>query len=244
MFVNIATPKFAAQAIKKIAELEWKPMHLMTDVLDLDRRGDEAGRARGLRRRAVGRLSLKDAVRSAVEGRRGHEEVHAPSWTSTCPGANISDAVLAYGYAAAQRMVQVLKQCGDDLTRENVMKQAASLKDFAPDAVIPGIKINTGADGLRADRAAQDDGGSRAGQWELFGDIISAETERLVSIRRSPSRVRDSVHERPLSFRVAASDSLRCHDGKAETAHIADTRHRAGPCQSRDADFGRSKFSA
>src|SRR3569833_2848924 len=61
------------------------------------------------------------------------------------PGANISDANLVYGYAAAQTMVQVLKQAGDNLTRENVMKQAASLKDFAPDTLIPGIKINTSA---------------------------------------------------------------------------------------------------
>ena len=72
------------------------------------------------------------------------------------PGANISDANLVYGYAAAQTMVQVLKQSGDDLTRENVMKQAASLKDFAPDTLLPGIKINTSADRFRSDRTAQD----------------------------------------------------------------------------------------
>ncbi|MGX1049571.1 ABC-type branched-subunit amino acid transport system substrate-binding protein [Bradyrhizobium japonicum] len=75
VFVNIATPKFAAQAIKKIAELEWKPMHLMTDVCGVDRRGDEAGRPRSIRGRAVGRLP-EGCVGSAVEGRRGHEEVH------------------------------------------------------------------------------------------------------------------------------------------------------------------------
>ncbi len=72
-------------------------------------------------------------------------------------------------------MVQVLKQAGDNLTRENVMKQAASLKDFAPDTLIPGIKINTGPNDfapieqLKMMRF-------KAGQWELFGDIISAET--------------------------------------------------------------------
>ena len=62
------------------------------------------------------------------------------------PGANISDANLGYGYAAAQTMVQVLKQSGDNLTRENVMKQAASLKDFTPDTLIPGIKSTPGPD--------------------------------------------------------------------------------------------------
>ena len=91
------------------------------------------------------------------------------------PGANISDANLVYAYAAAQTMVQVLKQAGDNLTRENVMKQAASLKDFVPDTLIPGIKINTSAtdfapiEQLKMWRF-------KKGQWELFGDIISAET--------------------------------------------------------------------
>ena len=59
------------------------------------------------------------------------------------PEADKLDGAVVYGYAAAQTMVEVLKMCGDDLTRENVMKQAASLKDFAPDTLLPGIKINT-----------------------------------------------------------------------------------------------------
>jgi hypothetical protein len=90
------------------------------------------------------------------------------------PGANISDANLVYGYAAAQTMVQVLKQSGDNLTRENVMKQAASLKDFTPDTLIPGITINTSStdfapiEQLKMWRF-------KSGQWELFGPIISAE---------------------------------------------------------------------
>jgi branched-chain amino acid transport system substrate-binding protein len=72
-------------------------------------------------------------------------------------------------------MVQVLKQSGDNLTRENVMKQAASLKDFAPDTLIPGIKVNTSA----ADFAPIEQLKMmqfKGGKWELFGDIISAET--------------------------------------------------------------------
>jgi hypothetical protein len=90
------------------------------------------------------------------------------------PGANISDANLVYGYAAAQTMVQVLKQAGDNLTRENVMKQAASLKDFAPDTLIPGIKINTSPTDYAPIEQLQMMR-FRGGQWELFGDIISAE---------------------------------------------------------------------
>jgi hypothetical protein len=91
------------------------------------------------------------------------------------PGANVSDANLVYGYAAAQTMVQVLKQCGDDLTRENVMKQAASLKDFAPDTLLPGIKINTGPNDfapIEQLKMMQFKGEN----WQFFGDIISAET--------------------------------------------------------------------
>jgi hypothetical protein len=91
------------------------------------------------------------------------------------PGANIADANIVYGYAAAQTMVQVLKQCGNELTRANVMKQAASLKDFEPDTLIPGVKINTSPtdfapiEQLKMMRFTN-------GKWDLFGDIISAET--------------------------------------------------------------------
>jgi hypothetical protein len=91
------------------------------------------------------------------------------------PGSNISDTNLVYGYAAAQTMVQVLKQAGDDLTRESVMKQAASLKDFAPDTLIPGVRINTSASDfapIEQLKMMQ----FKGGKWELFGDIISAET--------------------------------------------------------------------
>ncbi len=72
------------------------------------------------------------------------------------PDANKLDGSVVYGYGAAQTMVQVLKQCGDDLTRENVMKQAASLKDYAPDMLLPGITINTVGHRLRADQAVAD----------------------------------------------------------------------------------------
>lgn len=91
------------------------------------------------------------------------------------PGSNIADANMVYGYAAGQTLVQVLRQAGDNLTRENVMKQAADLKDFGPDTLIPGIKVNTSPtdfapiEQLKMMRF-------KNGQWELFGDIISADT--------------------------------------------------------------------
>ncbi len=91
------------------------------------------------------------------------------------PGANVSDINLVYGYAAAQTMVQVLKQSGDDLTRENVMKQAARLKDFAPEVLIPGIRINTSPNDfapIEQLKMIQ----FKGGKWDLIGDVISAET--------------------------------------------------------------------
>jgi hypothetical protein len=91
------------------------------------------------------------------------------------PGANVSDANLVYGFGAAQTMVQVLKQCGDDLTRENAMKQAASLKDFTPDTLMPGVKINTGPNDfapIEQLKMMQ----FKGEKWDFFGDIISAET--------------------------------------------------------------------
>ena len=78
------------------------------------------------------------------------------------PDANKLDGSVLYGYGAAQTMVKVLEMCGDDLTRENVMKQAASLKDFAPDTLLPGITINTSRDRFRPDQAASRWSGSRA----------------------------------------------------------------------------------
>jgi len=170
--VNISTPKFAAQTIKKMAELEWKPMHLMTDVSI-----------------SIGAV-MKPAGLDASEGvlSAGYlKDASDPQWASDegmkkfmvfvdkyMPGANVADTNLVYGYAAAQTMVQVLKQAGDDLTRENVMKQAASLKDFAPDTALPGVKINTSATDfapIEQLKMMQ----FKGGKWELFGDIISAE---------------------------------------------------------------------
>jgi branched-chain amino acid transport system substrate-binding protein len=172
VLVNITTPKFAAQTIKKMAELEWKPMHLMTDVsISIGAVMKPAGLEA-----SEGVLSagyLKDASDPQWKDDAGMKKFMAFA-EKYMPGANLSDANLVYGYAAAQTMVQVLKQAGDDLTRENVMKQAASLKDFAPDTVIPGIAINTSATDfapIEQLKMMQ----FKKGQWVLFGDIISAE---------------------------------------------------------------------
>ena len=173
VFVNISTPKFAAQAIKKMAELEWKPTHVLTDVsvsigAVMKPAGLEASEG------ILSAQYMKDASDPQWKDDEGMKKFMA-FIDKYMPGANVADLNLAYGYAAAQTMVQVLKQSGDDLTRENVMKQAASLKDFAPDTLIPGIKVSTSPTDfgpIEQLKMMQ----FKGGKWELFGDIISAET--------------------------------------------------------------------
>jgi branched-chain amino acid transport system substrate-binding protein len=173
VLVNISTPKFAAQAIKKMAELQWKPMHVMTDVsisigAVMKPAGFEA---------SEGVLSagyLKDASDPQWKDDAGMKKFMAFA-NKYMPGADISDANLVYAFSVSQTMAQVLKQCGDNLTRENIMKQAASLKDFTPDTLLPGIKVNTSATDfapIEQLRMMQ----FKNGKWDFFGDIISAET--------------------------------------------------------------------
>ena len=173
VLVNISTPKFAAQTIKKMAELQWKPIHLMTDVsISIGAVMQPAGLDA-----SEGVLSagyLKDASDPQWKDDEGMKKFMA-FIDKYMPGANISDTNLVFGYAAGQTMVQVLKQAGDDLTRENVMKQAASLKAFAPDTLIPGITITTSATDfapIEQLKMMQ----FKNGKWDFFGDIISAET--------------------------------------------------------------------
>jgi len=172
VLVNISTPKFAAQTIKKMAELEWRPMHVMTDVsISIGAVMKPAGLDA-----SEGVLSagyLKDASDPQWKDDEGMKKFLA-FVDKYMPGANVSDTNLVYGYAAAQTMVQVLKQCGDDLTRENVMKRAASLKGFAPDTLIPGIKVSTSpTDFAPIEQLKMMQ--FKGGKWDLFGDIISAE---------------------------------------------------------------------
>jgi branched-chain amino acid transport system substrate-binding protein len=172
VLVNISTPKFAAQTIKKLAELQWKPMHLMTDVsISIGAVMKPAGLDA-----SEGVLSagyLKDASDPQWKDDAGMKKFMAFA-DKYMPGSDISDANLVYGFSAAQTMVQVLKQCGDDLTRENIMKQAASLKNFEPDTLLPGVHVTTGPNDfapIEQLRMMQ----FKGGKWDFFGDVISAE---------------------------------------------------------------------
>ncbi|UPJ72340.1 ABC transporter substrate-binding protein [Bradyrhizobium sp. 187] len=174
IFVSITTPKFAAQAIKKAAEIGWHPVHIISNV---------SASVGGVLEPAG--LEISQGILSASYTKDASD----PQWNADDgmkkfynflakydPKANKLDAGVVFGYAAAQTMVKVLQICGDDLTRDNVMKQAASLKDFQPDTLLPGIKINTAADDFAPIEQLQMMR-FKGKKWELFGDVISSELD-------------------------------------------------------------------
>jgi len=172
VFISIATPKFAAQAIKKLAELQWKPMRIVANVsASVGSVSQPAGfeNAQGLLSAAY----AKDGADPQWDNDPGMKK-----WSAFIDkymaGANHADGNLVYGYGVAQRLVETLRICGDELTRENVMKQAASLKDFTPDPLLPGVKINTSATDF-APLSQLQMMRFKGEKWELFGDIISGD---------------------------------------------------------------------
>ena len=173
-FVSITTPKFAAQAIKRVAEIGWKPMYFQSNV------GASVGsvlKPAGFDN-AQGILSAayaKDGADPQWDNDEGMKKFYA-FLAKYAPDANKTDGSVVFGYGHAQTIVQTLKQAGDDLTRANIMKQAASLKDFAPDTLLPGITINTSAtdfypiEQLQMMRFKGD-------KWDLFGPIIAGKID-------------------------------------------------------------------
>ncbi len=172
VFMDITTPKFAAQAIKKVAEVEWKALHLLNNV----------GASVGSVLKPAGFENAQGIISAAYL-----KDVSDPQWDNDAgmktfldflakdfPEGNKLDGSVIVGYGVAQTLVQVLKQCGDDLTRANVMKQAANLKDFRTDVLLPGIMINTSPTDFApiSQLQLQRFKGER---WELFGDVISAD---------------------------------------------------------------------
>jgi branched-chain amino acid transport system substrate-binding protein len=172
IFFNVTTPKFAAQAIKKVAEIDWKPLHILNNVsASVGSVIKPAGfeNAQGI----ISAAYLKDVSDPQWENDAGMKEF-LNFLAKEFPEGNKLDASVIVGYAVAQTMVQVLKQCGDNLTRENIMKQAASLKDFRTEVLLPGIRINTSPTSFAPISSLQlmQFKGER---WNLFGDIISGE---------------------------------------------------------------------
>jgi branched-chain amino acid transport system substrate-binding protein len=170
VFVNIATPKFAAQAIRKVYDVGWKPVQYLNNTAS---QVATVLKPAGLEK-SIGVISSnygKDPTDPQWDDDPGMIEWRA-FMKRYFPEGDITDAANVYGYAAARTLVQVLKQCGDNLTRENVMMQAASLKDFDPGTLLPGMKkINTSPTDFAPIEALQlmkFDGR----QWVLFGSVI------------------------------------------------------------------------
>jgi branched-chain amino acid transport system substrate-binding protein len=172
VFINISTPKFAAQAIKKIAEIGWKPLHIVSNV----------SASVGAVIKPAG-FENAQGILSAAYAKDGAD----PQWDNDpgmkkfftflekdFPEGNKLDGSVVFGYGVAQTMVKVIEMCGDNLTRENIMKQAASLKDFTPDTLLPGVKINTSATDFAPIEQLQMMR-FKGEKWDLFGDIISGE---------------------------------------------------------------------
>jgi branched-chain amino acid transport system substrate-binding protein len=169
---NVATPKFAAQAIKKIAELGWKPVHLLNNVSNsvgsvLKPAGFD--NAKGLLSTAY----LKDPTDPTWKDDPAYKEWLA-FMDKYYPDGDKTSSFPVYGYLVAQTLLAVLKQSGDNLTRDNVMKQAASLKNLELGMLLPGMRINTGPNDFAPIKQMQMEqfNGER---FELFGPIMSGE---------------------------------------------------------------------
>jgi branched-chain amino acid transport system substrate-binding protein len=169
VFVDIAGPRFAAQAIRKAAEIGWRPLHILANVSA-----------------SVG-VVMKPAGLEASQGIISSTYIKDPSdpkWKDDpgmkawnvfldkyYPDANRADGAVIYGYTVAQTLEHVLRACGDNLTRENVMKQAASIRDLELGGLLPGIKINTSATDFAPISQVQMMR-FKGETWERFGDII------------------------------------------------------------------------
>ena len=164
-----ATPKAAAQTIRKAYDLDWRPERYISYVSSLHRRA-QAGRPRQIKGLITGAWG-KDPNDPRWKDDPGYKE-WAAFITKYMTPAELSDLSASYGFGAALTLVHVLKQCGNDLSRENIMRQATNVKDLELPMLLPGIKLNTTPDdyrGIRQLQLARFNGES----WELFGDLIS-----------------------------------------------------------------------
>src|SRR3989454_5107957 len=171
VFFNVTIPKFAVQAIKKSHGIGWKPLHLLNNVsasvdVVLKPAGLEASRD------LITALYLKDPTDPQWKNDQGMKDWLA-FMQKYYPEGNTKDAFNVYAYTVAQGLVHVLKQCGNDLSRENVMRQAANIKNLSLPLLLPGIKVNTGPMDfypIEQEQLARFDGE----RWALFGEVYDA----------------------------------------------------------------------
>ena len=173
VFFNISTPKFAAQAIRKAADIGWKPTHYLNNVSS-----------------SVG-ATIKPAGLENSQGimtaqylmdptdKQWDEHPDKKQWLAFMnkymPGANLADAGYVFAYSVSFLMHETLKKCGDNLTRENVMKQAANHQKLKVPLLLPGITVSTSPTDFYPVQAVQLSR-FKGETWELFGDVLSAES--------------------------------------------------------------------
>ena len=170
VLLTIATPKFAAQSIRKVAEVGWKPVHIVSNVsTSVNGVIKPAGfeNAQGV----LSAVYLKDANDAQWKNDPGMKE-----WSGFMdkyfPDGDKNDGFTVYGYAVGKTMVEVLKKCGDNLTRENVLKQATQL-DIEVGQLLPGIRLKSSPTDYDLIKQLQMQR-FRGSSWELFGPLLSA----------------------------------------------------------------------
>ncbi len=173
VFLNIATPKFAAQAIRKVADINWKPAHYLTNV--------SASIAAVMK--PAGYENSQGIITAYYlidpQDKQFADLPEVKTWSAWIdkylPGVNKGDGNYVYGYTVSYLMHETLRRCGDTLTHDNVMKQAASFQKFRVPMLLPGITISTGPTDFYPIQSVQlasfkDEG------WALFGEVMSAES--------------------------------------------------------------------
>ncbi|WP_027554270.1 ABC transporter substrate-binding protein [Bradyrhizobium sp. Cp5.3] len=173
--IDLASPKFAAQAIKRIAAFDWRPLHIIASF----------SRSLGGVIKPAGLENAQGIVSGTIakdpEDKRWDDDPGMKAYneflTKAFPEGDRRDSNTLIGYGLAQMLIQVLKQCGDDLTRENVMRQATNLKEFRSEVLLPGIKMNTSPTNYTPVSQMQMTRLNGEG-WEPVGDIISGDAQR------------------------------------------------------------------
>jgi branched-chain amino acid transport system substrate-binding protein len=172
VFVNIATAKFAAQAIKKAGEIGWRPVHYVSYV----------SASVGAVMKPAGFENAQGIITAAfIKDPTDAQWAQSPdflAWKAFMQkyysAGSLAQFENAYAYAAATLLAHVLEQCGDDLTRANIIRQAANLKGIGLPMLLPGIKVNTSPDDyypIQSVRLQRFNGET----WELFGEVLSNE---------------------------------------------------------------------
>jgi branched-chain amino acid transport system substrate-binding protein len=172
VFFNVATPKFAAQAIRKAAEISWKPAQYMTNVsASVTSVMKPAGFDNG--QGIITAAYLKDPT-----DKRWDDDAEMKTWRGWMdkymPGANQGDANYVYAYSVSFLMQQTLAKCGDTLTHDNVMKQAANFQKLRVPMLLPGITVSTSPTDYYPIQAVQLQR-FKGETWDLFGEVMAAE---------------------------------------------------------------------